>query len=167
VDAPERTLYHQIHPAKLATDLVAEVVSVRLFWRHLPLAGFAVHLVPPVVASAIVTRRTAELERIKASPAGRYIQAEMTPPMVALRVVGDTVTVVGAWRRQPLVIAAGALLVVAGWTLGPRSDHGSDTHTLRDAPRRLVARSSSTRLVARLICDRRLAKAVRAVGYRG
>jgi hypothetical protein len=40
--------------------------------------------------------------------------------MVGLRVAGDVLTVVGAWRHQPWVIALGALLVVAGWTLGPR-----------------------------------------------
>jgi hypothetical protein len=104
VDAAERTVYHQIHPAKLATDVLAEVISVRLLWQRHLAAGLVVHLVPSVVASAILTRRTAALEWLKATPAGRYVRAEMTPPMVALRVLGDVITVVGAWRRQPLVI---------------------------------------------------------------
>jgi hypothetical protein len=99
MDAAERALYHQIHRAKLATDLLAEVISTRLFWQRRVVAGLAVHLVPPVVASAVLTRRTADLERLKGSPAGQYVRAETTPPMVALRVVGDALTVIGAWRR--------------------------------------------------------------------
>jgi hypothetical protein len=77
------------------------------------------HLIPLVVATAFVTRRTADLERIKASRAGRYVAAEMTPPMVGLRVAGDVVTVIGAWQRRPFVIVIGSLLVIAGWTVGP------------------------------------------------
>jgi hypothetical protein len=125
VDAAERSLYHQIHPAKLGTDLAAELVSVRLFWQHRLAAGLAFHLIPPVIASAVITGRTAELERIKASPAGRYVAAEMTPRMVGLRVAGDLVTVLGAWQRRPFVIAVGALLVIAGWTLGPEQSISS------------------------------------------
>jgi len=124
MDRAERILYHQIHPAKLGTDLLAEFVSIPLFWQHRILAGLITHLVPPVLASLIVTRRTAELERVKASQAGRYLVAEMTSSMVALRVTGDIVTVVGAWRRQPSVIVIGAILVVAGWTSGLRPSAG-------------------------------------------
>lgn len=122
MDAAERTLYHQIHPAKLGTDLAAELVSIPLFWQHRLAAGVALHLIPPVVASAIVSRRTDELERIKASEAGRYVVTEMTPPMVGLRIAGDVLTVIGAWQRRPLVIVIGVLLIIAGWTLGPRPD---------------------------------------------
>ena len=79
------------------------------------------HLVPPILASAVLARRTADLERLRDTRAGRHVRSEMTPPIVVLRVIGDVLTVVGAWRHRPAIIAAGALLVLAGWTLGPRS----------------------------------------------
>jgi hypothetical protein len=128
MDQTERTLYHQIHPAKLATDLTAELVSVWLIWRRRFVAGVLVHLVPPIVASAIVTRRTTDLERLRDSPAGHYIRSEMTSAMVGLRVLGDLLTVIGAWRRRPRLIIAGAILVVAGWTLGPRDRQPTADH---------------------------------------
>ena len=120
MDRAERTLYHQIHPAKLGTDLTAEILSLWLIWQRRFVAGLLVHFVPPAVASALVIRRTAELERLRVSPAGRYVRSEMTPPMVALRIIGDGLTVVGAWRQRPRLIVGGALFVLAGWTLGPR-----------------------------------------------
>jgi hypothetical protein len=30
----ERMLYHQVHPAKLGTDIAAEVTSLYFFWQH-------------------------------------------------------------------------------------------------------------------------------------
>ena len=121
LDQTERVLYHQIHPAKLATDLTAELVSVALIWQRRYVLGLVAHLVPPIVASAVLTRRTADLERLRDTRAGRHVRSEMTPPIVALRVIDDVLTVADAWRHRPAVIAAGALLVLAGWTLGPRS----------------------------------------------
>jgi hypothetical protein len=96
-------------------------VSVALIWQRRYVLGLVAHLVPPIVASAVLTRRTADLERLRDTRAGRHVRSEMTPPIVALRVIGDVLTVADAWRHRPAVIAAGALLVLAGWTLGPRS----------------------------------------------
>jgi hypothetical protein len=47
-------LLHQVHPAKLATDISAELVSGVLLWRQQPAWGLAVHFLPPIVASAVV-----------------------------------------------------------------------------------------------------------------
>jgi hypothetical protein len=107
------TRHHQIHPAKLATDLTAELVSVALIWQRRYVLGLVAHLVPPIVASAVLTRRTADLKRLRDTRAGRHVRSEMTPPIVALRVIGDVLTVVGPWRHRPAAIAAGALLVLA------------------------------------------------------
>jgi hypothetical protein len=103
------TRHHQIHPAKLATDLTAELVSVALIWQRRYVLGLVAHLVPPIVASAVLTRRRADLERLRGTRASRHVRSEMTPPIVALRVIGDVLTVVGAWRHRPAVIAEGAL----------------------------------------------------------
>jgi hypothetical protein len=119
MDTAERVLYHQIHPLKLAADLGAEVVLITLIWRGRRRLGLAVHLLPPIAASALLTRRTADLERLRDSPAGHYVAHEMTPAMVLVRLAGDAVTLAGAWLRRPALLAVGAAVVVAGWTMGP------------------------------------------------
>ena len=60
MDRAERALYHQIHPAKLAADIAAELASTVLLWRHHLAGSVLVRFVPPVVASAFVMvgRRT-------------------------------------------------------------------------------------------------------------
>ncbi len=121
MDAADRELYHQIHPAKLAADIVAELVSLPLIWAGRRRSGLLLHFALPMVGSAIVLRRTADLECLRRSAAGRYVRTEMTPAMQAVRLAGDGVATVGAWRRSIALIAAGAALVLAGWTLGPRS----------------------------------------------
>jgi hypothetical protein len=121
VTVAERALYHQIHPAKLGADLAAELVSLPLYWRGRNRAASVVHLGVPVIASAVVVRRTADLERLRDSRAGRYVAVEMTPAMQALRMAGDAVAVLGARRRSLPLIGLGAAIIAGGWTLGPRS----------------------------------------------
>ncbi len=118
MDRAERALYHQIHPAKLAADITAELASTLLLWRHHLAGGLLVRLVPPVVASAVVMRRTTDLERLRASSAGRYIRDHMTPQAQGGRALGDVLTAIGAWRRRPSIIVAGAALIAAGWLAG-------------------------------------------------
>jgi hypothetical protein len=119
MEPSQRLLYHQIHPLKLGGDIAADLVSLPLIWGGRRRLGMLVHWTAPVIASIIVLPRTADLERLRASPAGRYVGREMTPSMQAIRLVGDAITVVGAWRRRADWIAVGGLVVVAGWTLGP------------------------------------------------
>jgi hypothetical protein len=42
----------------------------------------------------------------------------MPPAAQAVRLAGDAVTIVGAWQRNGFLIAAGAVIVVAGWSHG-------------------------------------------------
>src|ERR1700730_5093172 len=77
----EKTLYHQIHPLKLATDISAEIVSLYLFWKHRLLAGMLVLLVPPVIASTLIMQ-LANLETYRQSALGIYIREYMTPSAV-------------------------------------------------------------------------------------
>jgi hypothetical protein len=118
MDGEERVLYHQIHPAKLATDLTAEVVSTVLLWRHCLISGLLVRLVPAIVASAVLMRRTEDLERLRSSAAGRYVHDYMTPRAQGVRALGDVLTAIGAWRRRPSVIVLGWAVVGAGWSRG-------------------------------------------------
>jgi hypothetical protein len=113
----EKRLYHQIHPLKLGTDILAEVLSLVLFWRRKLIAGFVVGLLPSIIASVLIMR-WANLEKYKQSAFGRYIYTYMTPSAVITRILGTVVTHLGAWYRKPALIPLGLLMVVLGWVRG-------------------------------------------------
>jgi hypothetical protein len=113
----ERALYHQIHPLKLATDIISSVVSLYLLWDHMVAAGLLVHFVPPVIASVALTRY-ADLDRQAQSPFGRYVARHMTRMIEAIRLFGDLVTILGAWEHDALLIAAGYAVIVGAWCNG-------------------------------------------------
>jgi len=58
------------------------------------------------------------VEPLRETAAGRYLLAHMPPSAVAVRLAGDVVMAVGSWRRRPLWIALGLLVVAAGWSQG-------------------------------------------------
>jgi hypothetical protein len=111
-----RYLVHQVHPAKLATDIGASAVSTVLFWQQRVVLGLLVFAVPPSVASALLLRR--DLAACRDSAAGRYVLAHMPPSMQAVRAVSAVVLAVGGWRRSPGLIAGGLGLVALGWSHG-------------------------------------------------
>lgn len=113
----ERALYHQIHPLKLATDIVASVVSLYLLWRQDLAAGLLVHFVPPLIASAALLR-FADLDKQAQSAFGRYVARHMTRMIEGIRLFGDLVTVLGAWQQDALLIVLGYAVVVAAWCNG-------------------------------------------------
>ena len=113
----EKILYHQIHPAKLATDILAEPVSLYFFWRHALALGLVTHFAPPIIASAVIVG-SMDLQRQKASRFGHYIAQFMSRGVEAARLAGDIVMVFGAWYRAPLVIAGGLLIVILAWLSG-------------------------------------------------
>lgn len=112
----ERYLVHQIHPAKLATDVGASAVSTVLLWRHRRLAALAVLVVPAPVASAVLLR--GDLDRWRDTAAGRYVLAHMPASMQALRAASAVVTAVGGWQRRPSVLVCGYALTAVGWSHG-------------------------------------------------
>jgi hypothetical protein len=113
----EKVLYHQIHPAKLATDILAEPVSLYFFWRHELALGLATHFAPPIIASALVMTLS-DLAPLKDSRLGRYVGQHMTRPVEATRLAGDLVMVAGAWQRAPWLIGLGLAVVAAAWLSG-------------------------------------------------
>jgi hypothetical protein len=113
----EKALYHQIHPAKLATDILTEPVSLYLLWRHELILGLVAHFGPPILASILVIR-LADLTPLKASALGRYIARHMTRTVEAARLAGDLIMFAGAWLRSPWVIALGLAVVIAAWLSG-------------------------------------------------
>jgi hypothetical protein len=113
----ERVLLHQVHPLKLVADISASVISNTLLWRHRLLAGLVTRYALPIAGSAVVLT-FADVERLRGTPAGRYVLAHMPPSAVAVRLAGDVVMAVASWKRRPLLIALGLLIVAAGWSQG-------------------------------------------------
>jgi hypothetical protein len=113
----EKILYHQIHPLKLTADSGCEPVSLYFFWRHDLVLGLATHFVPPIAASLILICG-GDLETIKRSKAGKYLQRHMTRTVEGIRFAGDIVMVFGAWFHQPALIVAGLAVVVIAWCGG-------------------------------------------------
>jgi hypothetical protein len=109
-------LLHQVHPAKLATDIAADVVSTWLMWQHRPRTALLVAHTAAAVASATVTRW--DLSSIQATRRGQYVLIHMPPAAQALRYLGQVLAWYAAYRHRPAGIVAGHLLVVAGWSAG-------------------------------------------------
>ena len=108
---------HQVHPVKLGADITASVLSLALIWRGYRRTGAAVHYALPVVGSAVVLAR-ADLPRLAATRRGRYVQEHMPPVAQAIRLAGDAITVAGARRRSAGLVAAGLVVIAAGWSHG-------------------------------------------------
>jgi hypothetical protein len=120
VDA-EAILVHQVHPVKLAFDISASVISNVLLWQRRLRGGLLSRYLLPVIGSALVIR-FADLDRLRYTARGRYVLEHMPPASTALRLGGDTLMAIGAWRRTPSLMLAGALLVAAGWSHGLYSE---------------------------------------------
>ena len=113
----ERVLYHQIHPLKLGTDILASIVSLYLLWQHMLAAGLLVHFIPPVLASALLLRY-GSFDKQAQSPFGRYVARTMTRTIEAIRLFGDLVTLLGAWQHDALLIVLGFAVVIGAWCNG-------------------------------------------------
>ena len=113
----DKVLYHQIHPLKLGTDILASLVSLYFFWQHRLLIGFLLHLLPPFIASLVVICMV-DLETQRQSTFGQYLKRMITHKIEAIRLSGDIVMVLGAWSRSPPLIGAGLAIVIAGWLSG-------------------------------------------------
>ena len=113
----EKILYHQIHPAKLAADIGAEIVSLPILWYHFLWWGLAAHFAPAFMASALLLR-FGDFNAIKNAPRGNYLRRYMTRPAEATRFLADIAMMVAAWYHRPTIIAIGLLAVLAAWTHG-------------------------------------------------
>jgi hypothetical protein len=113
---PEDLVLYQVHWAKLAADGLTSVVSLALIWTGRRVIGLAVHFLVPVAASAALLR--ADTGPLRSTRRGRYVLNHMPPGAQAVRLAGDAVMTVGAWRRSARIICAGTLVVIAGWSHG-------------------------------------------------
>jgi hypothetical protein len=113
----QKVLYHQIHPAKLAADISASVISGYLMWQHEFWLALVIAFGLAIIASALVIRFL-DLAWLADSRLGRYTAWHMTRPIEAWRMGGQIVMWIGTWYHQWATIVLGAALVVAAWMFG-------------------------------------------------
>jgi hypothetical protein len=112
----DELLLHQVHWTKLTADGTASIVSLVLIWTGHRVVGLIVHFVIPAVASAVLLRT--DTSPLRSTRRGRYVLEHMPPVAQAVRLAGDAVMTVGAWRRSGFLIIAGLLIVIVGWSHG-------------------------------------------------
>jgi hypothetical protein len=112
----ETFLLHQVHPAKLATDITADIVSTWLMWRGRPWLALLLANGPAIVATAVVTRQ--DLTPLKETKRGQYVLKHMPPAAQAVRYGGQVLAWYAAYKRRPVGIAIGHLAIIAGWSYG-------------------------------------------------
>ena len=117
LDINEKALYHQIHPAKLATDIISAFVSLFLLWTHDLALGLVVGYVPSIIATILIIS-FADLEKYKQSAFGNYVKTYMNRTMQALRLAGDTLSKIAAWYNLALLIVASMLMILLAWLRG-------------------------------------------------
>lgn len=113
----DKTLYHQIHPFKMVTDVVAAFVAVYLFWLHLLIEGLVVGFVPSLVISFFMIR-TMEFDREKQSAFGKYVKRYLGRGADTTRSLGFLVMLAGGWFRMLWLVALGFLIIVGVWVNG-------------------------------------------------
>jgi hypothetical protein len=111
----EGALLHQVHLVKLGADASASLISGALLWNSRPGTAIAVRLLVPGAASAAVLG-LADLDSLARTRRGRYVLVHMPASAQAVRLAGDAVMALGAYRRSPVAIIAGAVVVGIGWS---------------------------------------------------
>ncbi|HUI29925.1 MAG TPA: hypothetical protein VLX91_06880 [Candidatus Acidoferrales bacterium] len=113
----DKTLYHQIHPFKLTTDVIATFAAVYLLWVHLIIEGLIVAFVPSLIISLFMLRLM-DFEKQKQSRLGKYLKKYMGRGADTVRSVGFVAMLVGGGFHFPWLIALGFLSVLLSWLNG-------------------------------------------------
>ena len=113
----DKTLYHQIHPFKLGTDLLTALAAVYLMWLHLWIEGLLLAFVPSLVISLFMLKLM-DFEKQKHSPFGKYIKKYIGRAADTVRSLGFLVMLAGGWFRISWLIAIGFLIVLGAWFNG-------------------------------------------------
>ena len=114
----EIKLYHQIHPAKLTTDIAAAVAFLFFLWHHRVGLALVSGFVPPVIISGAMMIWPPNLEKLKNSRIGRYIAKYMTPTIEAIRLLTLLPMAWGAWTHHFWLIALGLVMLLLAWCNG-------------------------------------------------
>jgi hypothetical protein len=79
------------------------------------MAAMAVRVILPVAGSAAVLS-LADLDCLSRTRRGRYVLAHMPPSAQAVRLAGDAIMGLGAYRRSARLLLAGAAMIGVGWS---------------------------------------------------
>ena len=113
----DKTLYHQIHPFKLITDVISAFLAVYLFWLHSIVTGLIVAFIPSIVISLFMIKAM-DFEKQKNSGFGRYVKGYMGRGTDTARSLGFLVMLAGGWFHYFWVIVLGFLVIIAAWMNG-------------------------------------------------
>ncbi|MGO9480275.1 MAG: hypothetical protein ACLP05_00645 [Candidatus Kryptoniota bacterium] len=113
----DKTLYHQIHPFKLATDVISAFAAVYLFWLHLLIVGLIVAFVPSLMISLFMLRLM-EFEEQKKSKLGKYVKRYMGRGTDTVRSIGFLIMLAGGWFHFAWMVATGFLVIIVVWMNG-------------------------------------------------
>jgi hypothetical protein len=113
----DKTLYHQIHPFKMTTDVISAFVAVYLFWLHLIIEGLLVAFVPSLMISLFMIKLM-DFERQKQSNFGKYVKRYMGRGTDTVRSVGFLVMLAGGWFHFTWMVALGFLVIILTWING-------------------------------------------------
>lgn len=113
----EKKLYHQIHPLKLFVDISTSIITLYLFWYHYFLIALTLHFLLPILGTFFVIRYT-NLEKQKHSAFGKYIKKRMNGWVEGTRLLGDIITIFGAWYHLWILLAFGLTIILLAWFNG-------------------------------------------------
>lgn len=113
----EKKLYHQIHPVKLSVDIFTGLYSTYLLWEHNIFWFLIISFLPSVFISLVLIK-FANLETLKESKFGNYIDKYMTSSIELIRISGQILMWVAGWYHWFIFIALGFLIIIVGWCNG-------------------------------------------------
>ncbi len=113
----DKTLYHQIHPFKMVTDVTAAFIAVYLIWLHLIIEGLVVGFIPSLAISFFMIR-TMDFEKQKQSKFGKYVKRYMGKGADTARSIGFLVMLGGGWFHLWWLIVLGFLTIIGAWLNG-------------------------------------------------
>jgi len=113
----EKMLYHQIHPAKLLTDVGSSLASAWLVWESRWLEAALVGLLPSVVVTAFLVG-CVNLERWRKTRLGNYVEGHMPRSAVMQRILGQIIVWAGAGLHVLWLVPFGYFVVVLAWVNG-------------------------------------------------
>jgi hypothetical protein len=117
VNANDKLLYQQIHPAKLLTDFGTSFASTYLLWEHQWLYAGLVAFAPSIVVTVLLIR-FADLERLRNTWFGAYVSKHMPGRIVAERSVGQLLAWAAAVMHVPWLVPFGYFVIVLAWLNG-------------------------------------------------
>ena len=113
----EKEKYHEIHPVKLAVDISTAFLSIYFYWVQDFILGTVIGYLPSVIGTAVIIKWI-NLEKIKQSSFGRYIDKYMTNTMRLIRIAGLIVATIAAWYNIWWLVFVGLLVILLAWLRG-------------------------------------------------